>query len=613
MGFGNNAGLWALLGLVPFILIYLRKPRPKEKVIPSLMFLMADRKKSKHAAFLNRLLANLLFFLQLAAIAGLAVAVAKPFLMLSYDVKAEHTVFVIDASASMQTKYGSSTRFEEAIEAAKKELTRKNSIVVAENLPLVIAEKENEEDSAAILSELRAKATSTNIGGAMLAAKNLLKGGGRVIVLSDFLSNDGPDIMAVKTLLESEDIPVSFVDLSGEASNVGFVEMNIDQQSTKVFVKNFNDKEANVKISLKSDNKLISAKELRILPRSRESILFDTPMGTAELEIDAGDDLMIDNKAFISNPLSEKIEVVLITNKDNSHLEYALQSLPNIRLYVVTPPVLTITRDGEKISPYEKDVIIVSGINLHGADSILPGTFNDLKRYVNKGGNLVIAAQDDLAQLDTAGLLPVRINNVVTGTFFVRRDVVNEFTKNLNERGFASATRYLDAVPSGTVIASTNGKPVFVYDNYGKGKVFYYGILDDYSDFSMEISYPIFWNDLVSFLVELEDIDDYNVKTGRMISSEENGIRTPSEEVEATRVLADEAGYYIYDGKTVAVNLLDEKESDVGIVNNTGNAAGSKPGFVAEDRELDVSSLVLLAVFLLLSYELWYIKRRGDF
>ena len=55
MGIGNLLGLYGLLILVPFILIYLFKPKPVEKMIPSLMFFLRDQKHKKKASFLRRL------------------------------------------------------------------------------------------------------------------------------------------------------------------------------------------------------------------------------------------------------------------------------------------------------------------------------------------------------------------------------------------------------------------------------------------------------------------------------------------------------------------------------------------------------------------------------
>jgi len=61
MGFANTLGFWALLALIPFILLYLRRPRPQDRIIPSLMFLMQEKKTSNRYAFLQKFITNILF------------------------------------------------------------------------------------------------------------------------------------------------------------------------------------------------------------------------------------------------------------------------------------------------------------------------------------------------------------------------------------------------------------------------------------------------------------------------------------------------------------------------------------------------------------------------
>ncbi|MBU1005678.1 MAG: BatA domain-containing protein, partial [Nanoarchaeota archaeon] len=68
MGFNNLTGLYALLALIPFILMYLIRPKNFEKVIPSLMFILQEKNKFIKASFLQKLLRNLLLLIQLSII-----------------------------------------------------------------------------------------------------------------------------------------------------------------------------------------------------------------------------------------------------------------------------------------------------------------------------------------------------------------------------------------------------------------------------------------------------------------------------------------------------------------------------------------------------------------
>ena len=63
--FLNIPGLWALLALVPLIIVYLIKPRPKKETIPALMFLIKERSKSTKTSFLRKFFKDPLFLFQI--------------------------------------------------------------------------------------------------------------------------------------------------------------------------------------------------------------------------------------------------------------------------------------------------------------------------------------------------------------------------------------------------------------------------------------------------------------------------------------------------------------------------------------------------------------------
>ena len=72
MQFDNITGLYALLGLVILLILYLRRPKPMDKVIPSLMFLIKQRGIQKKYKFFRRLLRNLVLILQILTIVAFA-------------------------------------------------------------------------------------------------------------------------------------------------------------------------------------------------------------------------------------------------------------------------------------------------------------------------------------------------------------------------------------------------------------------------------------------------------------------------------------------------------------------------------------------------------------
>ena len=606
MGFENIYGLYALLALIPFIILYLRRPKPLERVIPSLMFLMKEEKTTRQYSFLRKLLQNLLFILQLAALIGLCFAVAIPYINVPSSIMAEKTVVVIDGSASMQTKDGLATRFDNAIEKAKKELGGKNGIVLAENNPLILLEDGGKGEAENILSKLKPKATTTNIGDAMLLARSLLKGKGKIVVASDFIATEGPDVITIKETLVAGGNKVKFIDVGNKAKNTGIVGLEINKGETKAFIKNFNKEKENINVKLKKENQVLDEKIIEVLPDSVESLVFTTPTALSRIEINVKDDLDIDNSAFISAPDKMKTDVLLITNqKKNSYVKSALEASKSFNLEIREPPAT----NAESIN---HQVVVVDKIT---KDKLLPHEFDYLAAYVKRGGNLIIAAQEDLNSMDTSDLLPVKLGEKGEKAK-ICIDMFIQFTKMFEKGNCFTDSKYFKAKTdnSSVTIASAGENPIFSIKNYGSGKVFYYGIFDDTSDFKTSINYPLFWNSLLEFLVQTEDIRDYNYKTGEITAIEEQKVKMPSGSyLTASRLLLDEAGVYETANKKIAVNLLSEKESDITTREQESITEGEAESEMLKDKTkiaLEVPLLIFAA--LILFFEIIYIKVRGD-
>jgi len=613
-------GLWALTAAAVFVILYLRRPKPQDKIIPSLMFIMQDKKRSTQYSFFQKLMTNLLFLMQLLSILGLALVAAAPFARLKYDVTLENTVIILDVSASMQAREKGVSRFDKALDEAKKIVSGKNSIIMAENTPLIVLENENSDIALDVLSKIRPRATTTNIGDALLLAKDILGDKpGRIIVFSDFIATEGPDIGVVRTTLSAEDKLVDFVDVSNSAKNTGIIKLEVAKYNTKVYVKNFNSEAVQKVIKLVKDNKVITQTGVKIAPNSIENFIFDTPAGISKVELEPKDDFEADDTGYIATPPKIKNSVLLVTNEKNSNLELALESAKDIELDVVNPPVLTINTKKERIEPYKHDIIIVYKINnVNKRDGIVPGTFDDIEDYVNKGGNLIIAAQDDLKEISMKSLPAVELKNKISKPTKVCVETINQITKQFEkERCFTTAATYFgaEAKKGAITFASADDKtPLIVYGEKKSGKVAYYGIFDEASDFKTLPSYPIFWSSLINFMVGAEDIKDYNFKTGKILTIGEQKVKTPSSSLTTSKLLMDEAGIYEIGSKKYAVNLLDEKESDVSLPSKVEARKAREKFIERESREHDfnLELPILLLVFILMLGEFFYIKRRGD-
>ncbi len=613
MAFENIIGLWALTALIILIILYLRRPKPLDKEIPSLMFFMKQRGTQKKYQFFRRLLQNLILILQILTITALAFALAEPYINIPMEVATRHTVLVIDTSASSQVKSGLTTRFDEAINEAKKKMKGTVSIISAANLPTIISEKSSKFKAESLLESLEPTDTTTNIEAAMYEAEAILKEEkGSIVVISDFITTqDNDDPLKARRILSSKGHVVKFIDTSNKASNVGIINLDISKNVVKAYVKNYNDKKQKSTIKLLQNGNVIQKYTEEILPDSVEIFKFVAQQGVSKLELDVNDDFKVDNYAYISTPERKKITVVLITNLkegeapnrasridylDYDYLTKALKSSPDIDLHIIKPPRMTITTLGKKIEDLKPEIIITHKLN---KEDLIKYAFVEYSRLVDNGSAFIVTAQKDLDKIDFEGMLAVKLGGLQEKTK-VCVDIFNYFTKRFQEnRCFTNSRMYYTAIPvnNTVVIASADDKsPMIALKEKNEGKLVYYGIFDDYSDFKLDEDYPIFWDNLIGFLIKEDDIREYNKK------------------FEDEAVLGiNKVGIYEKEGKFIAVNLLNEKESDV---SSDEELTSKMEEFVSESEKQKVAmqlAITLLIISLVLMFiEIIYVKFRGD-
>ncbi|MBI3034645.1 VWA domain-containing protein [Candidatus Woesearchaeota archaeon] len=581
--FANQLGWYAFISLLVLAILYLMRPKPLERMIPSLMFFLQEKGFSKKTSFFRNFLASLLFLIQLIALALLAFSLTSPFTSLFGDQAIDNTVIVLDASASMQA----GNRFSQAVDMARGKLNGRVYIILAENAPLLALEGGSRDEALKVLSSARPKDTGTNLGDAMLLAGDVLNGkNGKVVVISDFLSNDGPDPIVAKRVLASKSIPVEFKDVGGRASNAGIVDIFLGKFTSKAVVKNYDDAERQVTLGIISSsgtNYIIR----NVLPKSVETFDFSTPEGATELRIKENDDFDVDNHAYISSPNGKKIRVLLVTNSDRSSLKTALQASRDIELSIAEPPV---------INDLNYDLIVVNSVS---PGLILPDFYREALKKVRNGTALVITAQENIDSGNT--LLPVKLGSQLNNTK-VGVSILNGFTTDID---FGTAFRFYNATPNegSTVIAEAGKSAMLVLKDEGRGRIVYYGIIDDYSDFKASISYPIFWSKLINFLTQTDDLKEYNFRTGRVLTDSSGST-----------AYLDRSGFYTVGGRKVSASLLNEKESDVGAGNVKlfdEERRMSVQGMV-DKKDVSIEQYLIIAGLAVIFLELLYIKWRGD-
>lgn len=590
---GNPAGLWWLLSLLPLILLYLIRPRPKPIKIPSLIFFMKAQGSKKLTSFFKQITKDWLFLIQLIILLALAFTFAQPFTEYQHDITAANTVIVIDVSASMHTQEGARTRFQLAVNEARKSLGAQNTIILAKDVPYIAHQDVNSQDASRYLTSLAPRSTTSQIGEAIILAGETLAEG-RVVVISDFINTAGQDPQIAKSVLESKGLVVDFINIGNKGKkNVGIIDIVVSNDDTTLYVKNYDDQAYNTRIQVGK-----TSSQLAIPAQGVETYSFSTPPGATSIEVLHDDDLSIDNTAYISAPAQGKAQVLLITNNESVFLANALRASGEVDLTIAKPPVIP-------KEPY--DVTIIHNVDM---DELLPGTFEDIKNNLNEGRAVIIHVQADSANINYKGLSPVNIGEQREGGI-ITVDQLNTFTKNIE----FGATHELPetALREDTAqIASVNEQPIIALREQN-AKYVYYGIPED-SEFKYSTSYPIFWTELIKHLTAQQDIRNLNYKAGEtIILEEEQTIQTPSKTVRKNALVLDEQGIYQFEDRVVAVNLANEQESNINAQEQVGTQSTDyelKP--VKETREFPWTlALLLIALFMLL-FEQLFIKRRGD-
>ena len=138
---------------------------------------------------------------------------------------------------------------------------------------------------------------------------------GNVVVLSDFIkTNEAYDPIISKRLLNARGNSVEFVNLASKANNIGFVNLLIQKDTTEATIKNYNEEEKEIAVSLIKENNVEKKESVKIGPRSKEKLIFQTLPGLSNIRIEESDDFSLDNLVYISSPIKDNIKILLITN-----------------------------------------------------------------------------------------------------------------------------------------------------------------------------------------------------------------------------------------------------------------------------------------------------------
>lgn len=592
-------GLLGLLSLIPFFLFYLIKPKPMIMEVPAIKFFLKRGKAFKKYDFLEKLKVDWLFWLQLFVLVLLSLSLAGLIFIHKGDVASENMVFVLDVSASSQVMEGSHSRFDISVDKARELAGRSNYLILARDKPFVALSGVDRNELVNFLKFLRPTDEESALGDSIVIAGEILgEKRGRVVVFSDFANTKGLGVDTARNVLKSRGLDVQFVNVGGpNKKNVGIVDLKVDEESTNIYIGNFNDKPASVVVDVNGNRE-----ETTVGANSIGPYVFETLSGIMEvkLEISGGDDLEADNHAFISSPIGDKLKVLYITSNASRFMSSGLSAWRLVKLDVAEPPVLP----GK-----DYDVYVIGELD---KSKLLPGTFKDISERVRVGGkSVVITSFRGFDSIDYSNMLPVDAGKFWGNGSAGVDIVVNQVNKFTRELDFGVLEGYYKAEKRGgiTILSANDGgennglsTPIVVMSKFGSGNVVYYGFIDDKSDFKLKADYPVFWARLLKFLANKRDVSESNLKTGTIVN------------VNGKDKILENIGLYELNGNKVAVNIMSSGESELNVNDNLElkRAVDFELEPVVENIKSNLGSLLLILVILVLLFEFVYIRIRGD-
>ncbi len=622
MLFANQSlAMWAFfLSVIPLIIVYLLRPKAKDVLVPSIIFITAvTQQKKKYARVLSKLIKDPLFLIQLLILLSLILAIAAPYGVKRMEVSGEYTVIILDGSASMQ----SGNKFDKVTRIAEDHLTAQNSIILAENVPILALRGGDVEAAKNVLDSLPKTATTADLYQAITLGSTLLTdGGGRILVISDFTNWAGEDPHIAKKLAEGDGIDVSFMRVSDGKNKIaitgGWLSPIDDKYQYTCIIKNYMSSDADVAVDVMySEKQSRDTYDLKIGAHDSEYFsLKDICAGTTEITLHPDDDLMVDNHAHIIVPFRQTRSVLCISDYENSPSATVLKLLPSVDAVFLSPGA------GElrNINIHDYDLAVVGLCN----ESPGAGLYENLADYAAAGGGVVVMAQESLLlpETDTGRLLPVVPVSMANETTLEK--AIGGVMGDIDVTDIAighhlSVDAKTDAV---AWVTSDDGVPIISYWRIGAGKVVYLGIPDimgddAWSDFHTKPEYPIFWLDLVDYLCGASSVEECNMQTGSTVRFDlKTRILTPEgQSIKTDNLLLDQTGIYQLPDRAIAVNLYNAKESNLV---DGGGAVSETPGAQKDvvttktDVKKEHDWILLTIALMLLFTELYYLRYRGE-
>lgn len=607
----------AFAALMPLIiLLYFLKLRRTPVVVSStLLWIKSMQDLTANAPF-QRLRRNLLLLLQLLAIALLILGLARPFAR-AQGSAGRNVCLLVDRSASMQAIEGAGTRLDEAKARALEivdGMQRGDKVMLVAFADQAEVLAELTDDTARLRALIRGLApadTRTRIRDALFLAHSLQSSVPdlHVVLLSDGRVGDLDQ-------LGTREYRLTYVAVGSSRDNAGIVAFSVRDPlegagPRQAFVQVHNESEADLETTLTVtlDDAPLAIEPLACPGGAQTEIAFDLPRidrGVLRAELDVDDALAVDDVAWAVIRPGAEIRTLLVSEPTSATAFYLQRVLAHDARVS-----LSVTAPGDHAGGDGFDLVILDGVAPQ-ADAMPSGAL------------VILNAVPEALGVTETGVLdrpPI-----------LAYDREHPLMRFLNPENVGIArTRLLTLPESARVLMSTTGGPLIADLSRGGQPIALVAFDLSDSDWPLKLSFPLFFQNLLSWVPRSRDAGDATVLAGRPLTLPPSTdhptaeVTRPDGQTEPVRLDPLRSVYYANTSQTgvytvrigsdveqYAVNLTDATESRIAPASEVQAGPASAAAQVGGVRELREywRHLVLLALATL-ALEWWIYSRRA--
>jgi hypothetical protein len=568
---------------------------------------------SQSTAWWKKLKRLLSLLIQLALLLLILVAVLDPRLGASRH--ARSYAIVVDTSASMQaTDAGGKRR---RIDAAKDAARRLIAGLGGDDEAMMLAMDARPEPQGgfsrdertlyADVDSLAANDTAADLGAALALAGDALRGRANpTLVLIGDGAWDADDLSSGARALAQAGVDLRYIPVGSSSDNVAVTTFAVRRYRANrtayevlVEVQSFRSVASNVTLELVQDGEVVEREKLTLQKGARLQRLYPNLAGAGQkLEarlVDAKDALPLDDVAYAVLPDKKKQRVLLVSGGD-LFLEGAL--------------LLDANLDVDKVAPARYSAAAARKYGAVIFDAFTPEE----------------APETNALYLDPQGdKSPFLLKGSVDSPFVTETAAEHPLLRWVALRDLNIArTSTFTLQPGDVAIASSFKRPFIVARAAGGHKAVALGFDLKRSDLPLRVAFPVLIINTLDWFAGQDAGLSASYPTGRPFrhpvagGAREVSIRAPDGTVVAAPVhdgrtgfVADRVGYYDVAGQLVAVNLADERESNIAphpLVVGGRTLAPPQIGRLGRRREL-WTYLALLALAIVF-VEWWSYNRR---